>query len=192
MAGVEMGLKWSNFSTTVQTGWRNGALTPDMYNVFTSTYNLTPSFDDAGETSSFFAKATMDVKMDAFQLELAYSANDIVELVKNYKSIDDDIFSLKTKVYFNKSINMYGSFHKKGFASLFQSGVDFKKDVFKSSTSIYSIGMGFDYGIVSINAEYSSALFSSGYLESSFINVNPRYTRNDISSSFSVSTRIKF
>ncbi len=192
MAGVEMGLKWTSFSTTVQTGWRNGALTPDMYNVFTSTYNLTPSFDDAGETSSFFAKATMDVKMDAFQLELAYSANDIVELVKNYKSIDDDIFSLKTKVYFNKSINMYGSFHKKGFASLFQSGVDFKKDVFKSSTSIYSIGMGFDYGIVSINAEYSSALFSNGYLESSFINVNPRYTRDDISSSFSVTTRIKF
>lgn len=192
LAGVEMGLKWPTFSISLDGGWRTGALRPDMYNVFTSTYNETPSLYTAEDSSSFFGKATVSFNFKPFQLELAYSINDFKALIDDYRRVDDDIFSVKTRISFNDSISMYGTFNRKGFISLFQKGVSFVDDIFKSANTIYSLGMDFDYGIVSINAEYSSSLFSSGFVESNFINVNPNYTSMEITSSFSITTRIKF
>lgn len=200
LAGAEIGLKWDFFDIALQGGWRTGNLTPDMYNVFTSTYNERPSLKDSTEESlksSFFAKATMGMNIKPFSFELAYSVNDVLALIDDYKNMNSDIFSLKARINFNDSISLYGTFHRRGFISLFQKGIDFKDDILYSPSSIYSIGMDFDYGIVSINAEYSSTLNSAGFKnniadEKNYVNINPEYTGETISSSFSVSTRIKF
>ncbi len=193
LLGGEIGFKWSNFSITMQGGWRTGPLTPDMYNIFTSTYNQTPSLTNSEDKNAYFAKATMDFNFKVFSLEFAYSVNDIMTMVDDYKSMTGDIFSAKARVNFNNTISLYGSFHRKGFVSLFQKGIDIKDDIFLSANTIYSIGMDFDYGVVSINAEYSSLLNSDGFAENpKYLNVNRMYTDTTISSAFSVTTRIKF
>ena len=194
LLGGEMGFKWANFSLSLQGGWRTGPLTPDMYNIFTSTYNLLPSKDGAYDNSSFFAKTVANFDFKPFELELAYSLRDVQQLITNYKSIDNDIFSAKMKVNFNDKISLYSSFHRKGFVSLFKRGTDIKNDIFTSPNSIYSIGMDFNYGIVSVNAEFSSVLKTSEFASSTeYINTNARYNATkDISSAFSVTTRIKF
>lgn len=194
LLGGEVGIGFGSFSAKLQGGWRTGPLTPDMYNIFTSTYNQMPSKmnNDEDYDSSFFAKAVVDLNLKPVALELAYSVRDVEKLINDYKNINEDIFSLKMRVNFNDTISLYGAFHRKGFISLFKDGTKFE-DVFTSSNTIYSLGMDFDYGIVSVNAEYSSLLKTSGYASSSdYVNINPEYISDTISSSFSVTTRIQF
>ncbi len=201
LAGGEIKLDFGNASLKVQSGYRVGNLSPDMYNRFTSTYNEIPTstssttalgISRAISDDGIYGKLSSSLTFNRFNMELAYTASNIKELMTDYKNVEDDLFSLKMSYSFNDALTLYGSLDRRGFAKLFDSSIDFVDDAIKDKNTLFSLGFDWAYGVLNMNAEYSTSLLSSGYsTDNPYINTNAIYT-GKTTQSLSVTTRIHF
>ncbi len=196
MIGGEIGLDFTNITFRLQGGYRIGNLTPEMYNRFTSFYNEIPtpttrlSSAVVQSNDGYYGKISSEFKFSNFGFELAYSVANIENLYKDITTAND-IFSAKMSMNFNEALSFYASFDRRGFARLFTSKESFF-DVMKDKNTLFAIGLDFNYGILNMNAEYATALNSTGFSSvNPYINTNPVYT-GTTTTSLSVTTRIHF
>ena len=192
IAGAKVDLKFSRFSIVAEGGIRTGILRPDMYNAFTTLYNKMPSIEAVSSPSSYFGKVQVNLDFDVLDFSLTYTSNDVMKAVENFVE-SDDIFSLKTRVRFNEISSIYANIHRKGFASLFDGSKTFDS-IYKSADTIYAVGMDFDFGKASLNAELSSTPLKDAFtIDSGYMNVQNGYdTTKGVVPTFSISTRISF
>lgn len=201
LAGGEIKLDFGKATFKVQSGYRIGNLSPDMYNRFTSIYNEIPtstsSTNAIGIASTvggdgIYGKLSSTFTFNRFNMELAYTASNIKTLIKDYKNVEDDLFSLKMGYSFNDALTLYGTLDRRGFVKLFDKSTDFVEDVIKDKNTLFSVGFDWAYGILNLNAEYATSLLSSGYsTDNPYINTNAIYT-GKTTQSLSVTTRIHF
>ena len=94
-------------------------------------------------------------------------------------------------IYFNEALSFYASFDRRGFARLFAAEEDFLT-VMKDKNTLFALGIDFNYGMLNLNAEFTTALNSNGYSPvNPYINTNPVYI-GSTTTSLAVTTRIHF
>ncbi len=195
MIGIDLSIATGGaFTFNIQGGYRTGALTPDMYTIFTSTYNQMPSFDGQSYNDGWYAKLLIDIATKPFNITMAYSVIDFATFFTNPKDVEHDILSFEAKFQLNKSIGIFGSYHRKGFVSLFNQKPNKWTDIFNNMDTIYSVGMTFDYGIVSLEAAFSSKPLTDGFsVARPFVNINNGYDTNlKTTPALTISTRFHF
>ena len=201
LAGGEIKLNLGNASLKVQSGYRVGSLSPDMYNRFTSIYNEIPT-STSSTTALGISRATSDdgvygklsttFTFKRFDMEFAYTASNIKTLITDHKNVEDDLFSLKLSYSFNDALTLYGSLDRRGFAKLFDKSISFVDDAIKDKNTLFTLGFDWAYGVLNMNAEYATSLLSSGYsADNPYVNANAIYT-GKTTQSLSVTTRIHF
>lgn len=192
ITGARINIKSSKFSVTAEGGIRNGILKPDMYSAFTALYNEMPSINAVSSPSSYFGKVEAELNTKLVDLALTYSASDLLKLMEDPANADDSL-SLKASLNVTDTTSIYANINRRGFLSIFDGSETFQS-VVKSADTIYALGLDFDFGKASLNAELASSPIRDAYtIESGYINIGNGYdATKGTATSFSVSTRISF
>ena len=183
IAGASAAIDLDVFAMTVEGGIRNGHPAPDMFNSLTAAMNTVADTTATADASmDFFAKASMSLSLRFRDVDLSYTASDLLAYPDGNAG---DYLAASIKATIADSVTLYASFAKDDFYSSLTSKSEFLDYI--TEDALFTVGADFSFGHVGFTAELKTLFPES---EGQYLNV-PSCTE-DPTVSFTVKSRLVF